>query len=59
MTKFKDLLTLEEEDEDRDAGEKDEDETKIEDTGNELSDRVNNTKTQDLKLKSKKLNKKQ
>ena len=53
MTKFKDSLTLEE-DEEWDAGEKDEDETDTEDTGNELSDQVNNTKTQDLKLKSKK-----
>ena len=54
MTKFIDSLTLEEEDEEWDAGEKDEDETDTEDTGNELSDQVNNTKTQDLKLKSKK-----
>ena len=52
MTKFKDLLTLDEEDEERDAGEKDEGETDIEDTGNELRDQVNNTKRQDLKLKS-------
>ena len=56
MTKFKDLLTLEEEDEERDAREKDEDETDIEDTRNELSDQVNNIKTQDLKLKSEKQN---
>ena len=56
MTKFKDLLTLDEEDEERDAGEKDEGETDIEDTGNELRDQVNNTKRQDLKLKSKKQN---
>ena len=35
---FKDLLTPEEEDEEQDAGDKDDDETDIEDVGKELSD---------------------
>ena len=56
MTEFKDLLTLDKEDEKRDAGDKDEDETDTEDAGNELRDQVNNTTTQDLKLKNKKQN---
>ena len=34
---FKDLLTPEEEDEEQDAGDKDDDETDIEDVGRELS----------------------
>ena len=56
MTEFKDLLPLDKEDEKRDAGDKGEDATDIEDTRNELSDQVNNTTTQDLKLKNKKQN---
>lgn len=47
MTKFKDLLTLEEEDEKRDAEDKDKDENNTEDTVNELSYQVKNTTTQD------------
>ena len=47
MTKFKDLLTLEEEDEKRDAEDKDKDENNTEDTVNELSYQVKNTMTQD------------
>ena len=56
MTEVKDLLTLEEEDEERSAGDKDEDETDIEDMGKELSDQVNNTTPQDSKLNNKKKN---
>ena len=56
MAEFKDLSTLEEEDEDKDAGDNDEDEADIEDIGNELSDQVNHTTPQDSKLKNKKQN---
>ena len=56
MAEFKDLSTLEEEDEDKDAGDKDEGEADIEGIGNELSDQVNNTTPQDSKLKNKKQN---